>query len=72
MLELCAMTTIQEIKSAIGSLSQQEYKQLLSWIHAQDWADWDEQLDADIASGKLDYLADEALAEKTKNKLREL
>jgi hypothetical protein len=72
MLELFAMTTVQEIKSAIGSLSQQEYKQLLSWIHAQDWAEWDEQLDADIASGKLDFLADEALAEKTKNKLRGL
>jgi len=66
------MITIQEIKSAIRSLSQQEYTQLLRWIHDKDWNDWDKQLEADAASGKLDFLAKEALEEKKNNKLREL
>jgi predicted acyl esterase len=66
------MTTIQEIKSAISSLSHQEYMQLLGWIHDKDWSEWDKQLEADAASGKLDFLAKEALEAKKKNKLREL
>ncbi len=72
MLELITMTTVQEIKSAIGSLPHQEYMQLLSWIHDKDWGEWDKQLEADVASGKLDFLAKEALEEKKKNTLREL
>ena len=66
------MTTIQEIKSAIGSLPHQEYMQLLGWIHDRDWSEWDKQLESDVASGKLDFLAKEALEAKKKSKLREL
>jgi len=66
------MTTIQEIKSAIGSLPHKEYMQLLGWIHGKDWSEWDNQLEDDVASGKLNFLAAEALEEKKTNKLREL
>ncbi|MES9856504.1 MAG: hypothetical protein ABW166_07880 [Sedimenticola sp.] len=66
------MTTIQEIKSAIGSLPHQEYMQLLGWIHDKDWSDWDNQLENDAKSGKLDFLAREALEEKKNKKLRKL
>ena len=38
--------------------------QLLGWIYDQDWPEWDDQLESDIASGKLDFLAEEAV-EKT-------
>ena len=64
------MTTIQEIKSAIGSLPHQEYIQLLGWIHDKDWSDWDNQFKIDANSGKLDFLAQEALEEKKNKKLR--
>ena len=37
---------------------------LLSWIQDKDWDSWDKQLEADIASGKLNFLAKEALEEK--------
>ena len=66
------MTTVQEIKSAIGSLPHKEYMQLLSWIHDKDWSEWDKQLEADAASGRLDFLTEEALEEKRQNKLQEL
>ena len=66
------MTTIQEIKSAIGALPHHEYMQLLGWIHDKDWSEWDNQLEDDVASGKLDFLAKEALEAKKSNKLREL
>jgi len=66
------MTTVQEIKLAIGTLPHQEYMQLLSWIHEKDWSEWDKQLESDIVSGKLDFLVNEALEAKKNNKLREL
>jgi hypothetical protein len=66
------MTTVQEIKSAIGSLPHQEFMKLLNWIHDKDWGEWDKQLEADATSGKLDFLTEEALEEKRKNKLQEL
>ncbi len=66
------MTTVREIKSAIRSLPHQEYIQLLRWIYDKYWDQWDKQLEADVASGKLDFLAKEALEEKKNNKLREL
>ena len=66
------MTTIQEIKIAIGTLPHNEYIRLLGWIHDKDWSEWDMELEADIASGKLDFLANEAIEAKKTNKLREL
>ncbi len=66
------MTKIQEIKSAIGSLSHHEYMQLLGWIHEKDWSDWDSQFELDAKSGKLDFLAKEAFEEKKNKKLRKL
>jgi hypothetical protein len=42
----------------------------LGWIHDKDWSEWDLQLEADEASGKLNFLIDEALEEK--NMLRKL
>ncbi len=66
------MVIMQEIKSAIGSLPHQEYMQLLGWIHDKDWSDWDNQFEIDAKSGKLDFLAKEALEEKKNKKLREL
>ncbi len=46
--------------------------QLLGWIHEKDWDDWDKQLESDVTSGKLNFLAKEALEAKKNNKLREL
>ena len=66
------MTTIQKIKSAIGSLPHQEYMQLLGWIHDKDWSDWDKKFELDAKSGKLDFLKKEALEEKKNKKLRNL
>jgi hypothetical protein len=66
------MTNVQEIKLAIGSLPHQEYMKLLSWIHDKDWSDWDKRIEVDIMAGKLDFLAKEALEEKTNSKLREI
>jgi len=66
------MVTIEEIKSAIETLPKREYVRLLSWISRKDWAAWDEELEADAAAGKLDFLVKEAQESKRQNELRAL
>lgn len=66
------MTTVKEIQTAIESLSQKEYKRLLEWIRERDFERWDEQIIQDSQNGKLDFLIEEALAEKKAGKLRSL
>ncbi|MCY3024017.1 MAG: hypothetical protein NTW87_33985 [Planctomycetota bacterium] len=36
----------------------------------KDWEEWDRQIKADSAAGKLDFLVEEALAEKRTGRLR--
>ena len=57
------MTTVQEIEKAILKLSASEFKQLRNWLLELDYQQWDKQLEEDIMSGKLDELANEALAD---------
>ena len=66
------MNTVHEIQSAIGTLPHEEYMQLLNWIHERDFKEWDAQLETDVASGKLDFLAAEAMEEKKNRKWKKL
>jgi hypothetical protein len=66
------MTRVQEIELAIESLSPDEYTRLRDWFAERDWAYWDRQIEADSVTGKLDFLIQEALAEKTRGQLKAL
>jgi hypothetical protein len=66
------MSKVKEIKEAIESLPAQEYKELLRWLTEKDWEKWDQQIEEDSKSGKLDFLVKQAKEAKAKNKLREL
>jgi len=57
------MSTVEQIEAAILKLSPQELSQLADWILDLDEQRWDKQIEKDIAAGKLDFLAREALAE---------
>lgn len=54
------MSRVDELEGSIAQLPPQEFHQLADWILAQRDALWDEQLDQDAASGRLDFLVDEA------------
>ncbi|MBW4571585.1 MAG: hypothetical protein KME31_27285 [Tolypothrix carrinoi HA7290-LM1] len=56
------MLTLEQIESAILQLSPDEYKKLIEWFADLDYQRWDEQLEKDIADGKLEALAQEAIA----------
>jgi hypothetical protein len=57
------MSTVEQIETAILKLSSQELSQLADWVLDLDEQRWDEQIEQDITAGKLDFLAQEALAE---------
>jgi hypothetical protein len=66
------MSRVEEIQSAIVSLSPEEYACLRQWFAERDWEQWDQEIEEDAASGKLDFLIDEAVAEKAQGRLQDL
>lgn len=57
------MSTVEQIEAAILKLSPQELSKLADWVLDLDEQHWDEQIERDVAAGKLDFLAQEALLE---------
>lgn len=64
--------SLTEIQEAITSLSAAEREELLRWLEQYEEDDWDRQISADAASGKLDFLAKEAAQAKQYGKLKPL
>ncbi len=54
------MTRLETLEEEIKKLSPAEFAQLRDWLIGQDWIQWDQQIEQDSASGKLDALFDEA------------
>jgi hypothetical protein len=59
------MSTVQEIEAAISKLSETDFAELRGWI-------WERDIESDAVSGKLDYLAEEALNEHRSGKTKQL
>ena len=53
------MTTLLEIKAAIEKLSPRDYAELMALLHPPVDDDWDRQIKADAAAGRLDRLVEE-------------
>jgi len=64
------MIQLKKIQEEIKSLPHREFIKLRDWILEQDWNEWDKQIKEDIASGKLDFLIEEAKREKKEGKLK--
>ena len=66
------MTTIAEIEAAILKLSKEDMRRLAEWFHDLDQAAWDEQIERDSHTGKLDHLVKEALNDHRSGRTRPL
>jgi hypothetical protein len=66
------MNTIQEIEDAIRRLPDDELAALRSWFAEFDAEAWDRQLERDVAEGRLDALADEALRDAREGRCTDL
>jgi hypothetical protein len=65
------MSRVEEIESQIEQLPPGEFARVANWIREMDQQRWDEQLDRDAASGKLDVLLAEARAERESGLLKD-
>lgn len=63
------MSRVEEIEEAVKNLPAAELRRFRQWFLAFDAEAWDAQIEADTESGKLDALADEAVAEHDSGKL---
>jgi len=66
------MGNVQSIEKAIQELPPAELAEFRRWFAEFDSAAWDRQIEKDAASGKLDKLAAEALADYRAGSVREL
>ena len=65
------MSTVEEIERAIEQLPPQDVTRLAGWLLKRDNDAWDKQMAEDSAAGRLDYLFDEAQAERSAGTLRD-
>ena len=61
------MSQLEQIETAILSLPSHDFEKLRQWFLNLDYELWDEQIERDIADGKLEALAEEALAKFTES-----
>ena len=66
------MFTIQEIEQAVLKLSPSELASFREWFDELDAEIWDKQFEMDVKSGKLDELANQAIADFQSGKCKEL
>ena len=55
--------TLQELEQTVSHLPPDELARFREWFHEFEAARWDEKIEADAANGRLDDLADAAVAE---------
>ena len=54
------MSTVKQIEEAVRQLSADERAAFRAWFAEFDAEEWDRQLEADVKSGRLDWLVEEA------------
>lgn len=66
------MTTVETITKAIAQLPPEQVAQVRAWLADYDERLWDEQIAQDEQDGRLDALAEQALAEHRAGRTRPL
>lgn len=66
------MTKVEQIEHEVRQLSERELASFRSWFSEFDAANWDRQFEADASAGRLDALADAAIADHAAGRTRTL
>lgn len=66
------MSEVEQIENRIKNLPPEELVKLRAWFAEFDAQEWDRQIEADSAAGKLDRFIEESLAEHKAGKSRPL
>jgi hypothetical protein len=66
------MSKVEEIEKAVEQLAPKDLAEFRAWYEAFDARRFDEKVERDALGGKLDRLAEEALADFRAGRAREL
>ena len=66
------MQAVQELQSAVSQLSVEELARFREWFDKFDAEVWDRQFEEDAKSGKLNQLANQAIADFQAGKCKQL
>jgi hypothetical protein len=66
------MSTVEEIERAVAQLAPRELAAFRAWFEAFEAERFDEKIAHDAASGRLDKIADQAIADYRESRAREL
>ena len=66
------MLKLEQLQTEIEALPEKDFVRLRRWFAEKDWEQWERQIEADDAAGKLDFLLAEASEAKAQKTLREL
>ena len=66
------MGKVEKLEHEVEALSSEELAQFRAWFLEFDWAAWDAQLESDVRAGRLDALAEKALADHAARKTTRL
>ncbi|MBZ9699338.1 MULTISPECIES: iron-containing alcohol dehydrogenase [unclassified Mesorhizobium] len=66
------MTKLEQIEKSITELSPEELKAFAAWFEALQADLWDRQIETDVRAGRLDKLAEQALADHRAGRTRPL
>ena len=63
---------VQQIKKAVSRLPQVQLKEFRIWFEEFDAAQWDKEFEEDVASGKLNDLATQAISDFRKGQFKKI
>ncbi len=66
------MTRIKQIEYEVKKLNRAELEAFRNWFCEYDADEWDRQIGEDVQAGRLDKLAEEALAAHKAGRTKEL
>ena len=66
------MNLVAEIEIAVKKLSRDELSAFRDWFQEFDAEAWDKQFETDVAAGRLDALAEEALLDLREGRCTDL
>ena len=65
------MGRIEELANEVQQLSREELAAFRDWFRKYDSDEWDREIEEDILAGKLEGLADKAIAEHKAGRTKE-
>ncbi len=66
------MTRVEQLEHEIQKLNRADFENFRNWFRNYEADAWDRQIEEDLQAGKLDNLAEEALAAHKAGKTKEL